>query len=537
MRRFLSTCLIILSAWLCHGQNRYMVFFTDKDNTPYSTAAPLEFLSQRSLDRRDKNGFGVTAEDLPVDPSYVAELESTGAEVYFTSRWMNAALVQMEESLITTVKGLNSVDSVLWIANGASLSSTKIPVEIASDFIEPAATTLSTDTQNEMLEVNLAHQAGYTGEGIFIAVFDGGFESANEVSPFEHLHANGQIVGVANFVTNSGNPYQDGTEKDHGMKVLSTMAGLFEPNFTGVAPDANYFLLVTEEVETEYPVEEWNWLLAAEYADSAGVDVINSSLSYGILFDDIEDYPREDFDGETTATAIAANYAAERGIFVVTSAGNDGPNINVLSPADSPNVLTVGAVNENESKAAFSSIGPTADGRIKPDVMAMGVDAVIVGKSADLGENDGTSFASPIMAGLSALVIQAYPTLTVSELLQVFRNAGHQADAPDNQLGYGIPTFSRIETEIVKLTLGQPDELGVLVYPTIFDRELTLRGDFSHFTNYQLLDLRGQVVLQGELDQDLNQLPIEIPLFLRRGVYVMSLQGPNQTRLFRVIKR
>ncbi|XOV93737.1 MAG: S8 family peptidase [Bacteroidota bacterium] len=538
LRLFISFLILFVIKVDLFGQNRYMVFFTDKDNTPYSINEPLTFLSQRSLDRRAKNGFEVTEDDLPVDPTYVSQLSSLGAGVYFTSRWFNAALVQMNTSLEDEVAGLSFVDSLLLVALDPKLSKDQVPIEIATSFITPDQTNYSTNLQNDMLGIDIASGDGLTGEGILIAVLDGGFAGVNNSSPFQHLHESGQIIGVKDFVTNSGNPYLDGIAHDHGTKVLSTMAGIFEPHFNGIATASDYLLLVTEEVEEENPVEEWNWVLGTEYADSAGADVINSSLGYGIYFDDIADYPSSVFDGKTTVPAIAANLAAERGILIVTSVGNDGTEKPVLSPADSPDVLAVGATTYTGGRASFSTTGPTADGRLKPDVSAVGQGTIVIDKNASIAPGNGTSFSSPLIAGLVALVIEAYPDLTVSQLLNLIRITGNQIQSPDNQLGYGIPSYSRIESNVNETLLGFEDvQSNIKIYPSPFEDQFSIEGNLSSFNSYQLYDLWGKVILSGNIDPGIEELKIHFEEPVKQGLYLFILQSGNNKSVFKVIKR
>ncbi len=519
-----------------------MVFFTDKEDTPYSVSEPLEFLSQRSLDRRLKNGFGVTEADLPVNPAYVQSLKNAGADVYFTSRWFNAALVQMDESLESTIQNLSAVESILKVAPGESLSYLTQEYDIAENFTNPSTVAGNTDTQNQMLEVDMAHQNGFTGEGLLIAVFDGGFAGVNVLSPFESLHSENRIIGVMDFVENSGNPYQTdlhdvnpNSGQDHGTRVLSAIAGEYQSTFVGTAPDAKFILAVTEQVESENPVEEYNWLLAAEYADSAGVDIINSSLSYGIFWSNQPDYPASSFDGKTNAVSIAANLANERGILVVTSAGNDGPNGKVLSPADCAGALTIGSVTSTGSKSSFSSVGPTFDGRIKPDLAAMGSATVVVNGDGNIVSSNGTSFSSPLMAGFAACVMEAYPDFPIHRIRSILKLAGNQAESPDNLLGYGIPTFTRL-TQAANLTLeSKSDVMKPLIYPNPFSEVVYVSGLGEQLVSFKLVDLEGKVVSKGSIGNTWNFIQFDV--HLENGMYFLVLESSRFSETIKLLKK
>ncbi len=512
------------------AQDRYMVFFTDKVGTPFSTEAPLEFLSQRALDRQAKEGYVLTEEDLPVNPTYVQALRDIdGVQVFFTSRWMNAALVQMSPSLEETVKNLPFVvDYPEFVAPNAVLSYDKVPIEIAETFTTPAATTNTTATQINMLGANQLHADGYTGEGILVAVFDGGFSGVNLRAPFEALHQESRIIGGFDYVENSGNPYQYG---DHGTRVLSCIAGKYSTTFTGTAPDVRVILAVTEEVATEYRIEEYNWLFAAEMADSSGVDIINTSLGYSHSHTDPSmDYTYAQMDGQTAVITKAANEAAARGILLVTSAGNDGNNswTYISAPADSPEVLAVGAVTATGTRASFSSFGPTADGRIKPDASAMGSGTVTINYDGDMVQSNGTSFSSPLLAGFAASVWQLYPDKTRKEIMELIKSAGSLADNPNNSLGWGIPTYARILTP-----LSVDDLVTFHVFPNPFQESLTIQS-IENGIVYTLLNMEGKEVKRGVTQAEETQLHIgDIPT----GLYFLHLQSGNFSETVKLLKK
>mgnify|MGYP002777110821 CR=1 FL=1 len=538
--KWLFTCLFFL-ALAASAQDRYMVFFTDKEGTPYSVDAPLEFLTQRALDRQAKEGYVLTEEDLPVNPAYVQSLrEIEGVEVFFTSRWLNAVLVEMPASLEDEVMALPFVTGQPeFVALGNRLTYSKEPLIISETFTNPATLTYNTNAQVTMLGADELHADGHTGDGILVAVFDGGFSGVNLRAPFAALHQENRIIGTFDYVENSGNPYQF---DDHGTQVLSCIAGKYASSFIGTAPDVSVILAVTEEVykpnsstPSEYRIEEYNWLFAAEMADSAGVDIINSSLGYSHSHTDpTMDYTYAQMDGQTTVVTKAANEAAARGMLVVNSAGNDGAPANpwqyISAPADSPEVLTVGSVTSTGAKSDFSSIGPTADGRIKPDVAAMGSLATTVDEDGNIVRSSGTSFSSPLIAGFAASLWQAFPELTRTELMDLIKSAGTLADNPDNALGWGIPNY----LIIIEDPLGVNEAFQVAIYPNPASSILTIERNVTHEVSYRILDLKGQSILTGTLNPSEAQLSLEqIPT----GIYFLHLQSGNFSETVKLLKK
>jgi serine protease AprX len=533
-KRILGLVLLLwtgeLAAQVVH---RYMVFFKDKDGSPYSVSQPLEFLSQRALDRRAHHNVSVTEQDFPVNAEYVQGLKDIeGVDVFFTTRWFNGALVQMDPNgvqaneRLDAVLALGFVDRVEFIAPNAVLTHTQQTVDIPETFTAPAATSLSSATQVNMLGAQYLHAEGFRGEGMLIGVFDGGFTGVNLRQVFAHLHTNNRMLGIKDFVKNTGNPYQYDA---HGTSALSCIAAKNGSLFTGTAPEAHFLLAVTEEVATEYRVEEYNWLLAAEWADSVGVDVINTSLGYSDFDNSSMNYSTSDMDGLTAVITIASELAAARGILVVNSAGNSGGsswNI-ITAPADGPNVLAVGAVNSTGTKASFSSFGPTADGRIKPDVSAMGVSTVVVGSSGSFGTANGTSFSSPLMAGFAAIVWQANPELTNVQVMELIKSWGHLAANPNNSLGYGIPTYT---SDVV---LGENERTVTWsVFPNPFANRVTVSCFPCTNVDYQLIGIDGKVLSSGQF----NLTKTLDTSALSPGMYFLQMTGQGVKEVVKLVR-
>lgn len=488
----ISLMLYCLATGLLNAQDRYMVFFTDKAGTTFSTTNPQQFLSTRAIARRQKQQIAIAENDLPVNQTYVDALEMAGAETYFRTKWMNGVLVQVDPALINMIEAFSFVDHTEYVGPDAPLSAE------GSDSDGVAATNGTEagpgDFQNDMIGIDVMHQAGFEGQGMLIAVFDEGFNNLSNIPAFDHLFLENRILYTHDFTINRSNVENGVT---HGRRVLSVLAAKSE-DLMGTAPEASYILSITE-ASGEYRIEEYNWLFAAEKADSAGVDIINTSLGYNLFLDPSMDYSLNQMDGQTTVITKATNIAASKGIALVTSAGNTGQSQLwpiITAPGDSPHNLAVGSVNAALERARISSTGPSADNRVKPDVAALGVSTAVTGTDGTVTFSDGTSFASPLIAGLMAGVWQAYPELTAEELLNLIRLSGSQYDSPDNQIGFGIPNFVTIVQIAGEIDLPVVEDLTVYPNP-VSDSFVNLAFDTSFFNrnvSVELVRANGQVI-------------------------------------------
>ena len=475
--RLLGNCGLIgaLSLWVVFAavaqnptekeeMHRFMVFFTDKQATPYSVSEPLAFLSQRALDRRKRHHISVSEEDLPVNPAYVRAVAAlaptqtapSGVQVYFRTRWLNGLLVQCDSVYVPQMKALAFVRDVWLVAQGTRLTAMRNGTPLTKRRLTGNASlsthNLTYHAQHNMLGVPDMYADGYIGEDVWVGVLDAGFHGLKDNRYFDHLFkGNGRVIDAYNYVLNDWDIEQGGFFNNHGRLVLSCM-GSYSPDndVPGTAIGAHYAFFVTEDIESENRIEEYNWLFAAERADSLGIDVINSSLGYYLFDIDSMSYSVSDMDGRTTVVSRAARLAYERGIAVVTSAGNEGSSHwgRIIAPTDAPEVLSVGGVDANQKIASFSSRGPSADGRIKPDVVAQGKDVVWNYQYADdepvSGNIKGTSFSSPLMAGFLTSLKGRYLHDSPAQLYDRLRCAGTQADDPDNTYGYGIPNYKKV---------------------------------------------------------------------------------------------
>lgn len=443
----------------------YRLYLVDKELSDYSLDRPYEFLSPKAIERRSKQHLSVDSTDLPVSTTYRNAIANAGLHIVGTSHWHNTILIKAAsrdvESVIETIPFVSRSEMVfetpdsIMPTHRKTFHESMLPSPLVNDKspLHGAA-----DIQISAAGGKQLHEQGYRGKGMTIAVLDGGFMNVDRIPAFKKVN----IVGMRNFVDDGCNSIFD--DIDHGTKVLSTMA-INEPNiFVGTAPEARYLLLRSEDYKTESHVEEDYWTMAAEYADSMGVDIINSSLGYHRFDDDTRSsaYKYSQLDGKSTFISQSASLLARKGIILVNSAGNEGimswKKINF--PADAYDILSIGAMSPDSINAAFSSIGPTADGRVKPDVMAVGAPAAIVNGKGTILEEMGTSFASPIVCGLVACLWQAFPNKTAIEIMDMIRNNASQHDMPDNIFGYGIANFDILPTKQImvgnKSSLSKP---------------------------------------------------------------------------------
>ncbi|MFT6053414.1 MAG: subtilisin family serine protease [Roseivirga sp.] len=510
-----------------------MVFFSDKANSPHTTSNPNTYLAERAINRRVRQSIPIEQNDLPVNETYVSQLKGLGIETYFRTKWMNGVLVQMEASSVNLVNELPFVTHVEYVAPGAILTGNTTGNFDSNSTQDIAASAF----QNAMVGIDLMHQDGFRGEDMIIGVFDGGFNNISQLAPLNHLFTNNKILLTKNFITNQNSVENFGS---HGTRVLSILASAAPGDIIGAAPGANYMLFNTE-APGEFRVEEYNWLFAAEMADSAGVDIISTSLGYSVFDDPSMDYSYEDMDGQTTVITRASNFAGDKGIFLVTSAGNEGGKVwnFITAPADSERVLSIGAVTSSQNKASFSGFGPTADGRIKPNVSALGVGTAVVTASGNIANQSGTSFSAPIVTGLIAGIWQAYPQLSNQELMDLIQQSADQSETPDNELGYGIPSYSRAVA--IQESKEEPIANGIVAYPNpIVEGNLTLAFETAFFNQsvaMSLVDGQGKKIAEYLVRPSSFKNRFEFNLGeIASGLYFLLIQSEDQRLVKKLIK-
>lgn len=516
--------------------NRYVVIFKDKANTAYSISDPIQFLSQKAIDRRTRQGISITEQDIPVNTAYLQGVEDAGADVFYKTRWMNGALIQCDATALPAIQALSYVERVEYVAPNAKLANGRRH----STFRTKATKDDVTQTQLSMVGIDDMQADGFKGEGISIAVLDGGFPGVNTAAPFQPIFADNRLnVAVSHdFVYNTSNVFQ---YDDHGTEVFSVIAAYQEGTFTGGAYRANYQLYVTEDASTEYRIEEYNWLFAAERADSAGVDVIHTSLGYYNFDDPSMDYPQSAMNGETAVVTRAAQWASDRGIAVICSAGNEGSIAwqIITAPADARDVLAIGSVTAEGARVPSSSKGPSADGRIKPDVAALGSSTKVILPNGAVGAVSGTSLSAPIVTSLVAGVWQRYPSLTNKEILEVIRRSGSQASAPDNLLGYGIPDYNSVEAFIEKV---KEDPFEVYPNPVMTTTNSVTIKPFAtsevSSCRSELISMQGQLLLGKELSFTHQQPSDTVDLTSQAtGLYILRLYWNNKVFTYKLVKQ
>jgi len=427
-----------------HGHTLHLVEFTDKIGTPYSVFNPEEFLSAKAIDRRERMGIAIDEDDLPITPSYISEVLSKGVEFHNKSKWLNALAIHTgDTNKLKEIALLPFVKSVKPLGKFRNVRKPN-----PSSRIPKVNTNRHVDSyyghglnQIKMLGGDALHDLGYTGKGVHVAVFDGGFKYVYRMPVFDSMRHHDRLLGTHDFVEGDNYVYE---ASSHGTNVLSTMASKSPHLLVGTAPDASYYLFKTEDVKGEFRTEEINWVAAIERADSVGVDVINSSLGYTAFNDTTMSYDYEDMNGKTAYISRGAQIGTEKGILVVNSAGNEGGGKwhYIGAPADAPGVLSIAAVRGDGKRAGFSSWGPTSDGRTKPDIAAQGLGTVVADMyKYKVGRSSGTSFSSPVMAGMVASLKQAFPNKTAEEIKTAIKRSANQANNPDESLGYGIPNY------------------------------------------------------------------------------------------------
>lgn len=533
---FVLFVLAMLAAFPLEAQvNRYMVFFKDKNGSSFSVSNPSAFLSAKALSRRTKQNIVVTLDDVPVNESYLQGLRDAGASVYFRSRWMNGALIQCNASLIGTIRVLPFVQDVELVAPNKKLVGGRSSTRTENNNDNAAGS--STLMQLQMIGVDEMQAEGYRGDGVTIAVLDAGFPGVNTTAPFHDLVADGRIDMTVShdFIANTNSVFQ---YDSHGTEVLSTIAAYQDGTFTGGAYKANFQLFVTEDVSTEYRIEEYNWLFAAERADSAGADIITTSLGYNQFDDPSMDYVKADLDGKTAVITRAAQSAADRGIIVVCSAGNEGANSwgLITVPADAADVLAVANINVSGVRSITSSVGPSADGRIKPDVAALGTSVSVIAPSGSLGTASGTSLSAPLVTSLLAGLHQRFPDISNKVLLEAVRKTASQADTPDNFLGYGIPNFEAVEHYLAF----KPLEKILAVHPNPFTDYVTISprspAEFPS-CSLEIVTVQGTTIAQQVVSFDwLNSSFTADTSGLAPGLYFFRIAMDGKQYVFKMIK-
>lgn len=534
--RFLVVCGFLLEATLGFAQRNYdlhWVRFKDKTGTPHSLFHPEEFLTPRSIERRQRQGILIDSTDLPISPQYIAALQAEGYRIHLRSRWLNGVAVVAPEADLDKIRQLPFVQEVrsVGFVRKSQYPKTGVGVRDYKDAYAKHKNYYGNSlNQIAMLNGHYIHAMGFRGKDMHVAVMDGGFNYMPETPAFDSLFIKKQIQQTYDFLEGDAFVFES---SEHGTDVLSTMAANQPYLMVGTAPDALYYLYKTEDELGEYVQEEYAWIMALEYADSIGVSVVNTSLGYYDFDDNNMDYAFVDMNGQYAPMSIAANIGASKGLLIVTSAGNEGDNPwkHITVPGDAQNVLTIGAVDRDGFHAKFSSMGFSDRPYIKPDLMARGHTAIVASRGRyDTRYQFGTSFSSPIMAGMVTSFWQAVPQATSKEIREALQRSGSQFSKPDTMLGYGVPDFLKaykelsptvLEIDAAKEQTSHYFHGANMARVDIFinnlpDGELTM----------ETYDMMGVLVAKSEVKSYLNELTYcRIPLENQpAGVYIAYLK-------------
>ena len=503
------------------------VYFNDKPSSSMFLASPLTMLTQRSLDRRTAQNISLDLTDVPVEQSYITQITAAaGITVMAKSKWLNALHIRGTQTDIQALTSLSFVNNVKFANHslnpGGRISQDSNKTQSVNKVLDAQVTYNYGGSLNqiEMLNGHLLHQQNFTGQGKIIAVLDSGFIGVNTAAPFQNLITNNQILDGYNFPDRNTNYF---SRHNHGTNVLSTMGAFADGQLVGTAPNAQYYLFITEDVNSENPVEESYWVEAAELADYYGADVINSSLGYFDYDNVAYSHQYDDMIGNKTFASRGANMAFNKGIVVVISAGNSGATAepHIATPADAFGALTIGAVNSTEVYASFSSIGPSFDGRVKPDVCAKGASTTVSSTTGAIVTSSGTSFSSPVMAGMVATFWSAVPTLTAQQVVNFIKQSADNYNAPTNQKGYGIPDFQLALNNALGLEAITSNS-NFLVYPNPAENQISFQLENNQKGIIYLYDVLGQKIVEKEISENNNSIDIQN---LSNGVYYYNFES------------
>jgi len=517
-RFILFIALLIQCHLFSQPYYKYWIQFTDKNKSPYSISNPSAYLSARAIYRRVKYGIPIQYNDLPPNPAYIDSVVSKGVKLLNRSRWFNAISIDAVSASDTAaamakIRALPFVKSSKFVTvvspnqnKNDFIETINMRSPMQRDDIDSAAFDSASNNQRHMIGVDCLNNMGFRGKGKRIAQIDSRFGIANKLPAMDSLYNRSGVLGTWDFVWEDPNVYDDtNNADDHGQMVLSCMAGNLPGQFLGDAVDADFYLLRTEDAKTEYQIEDDNWTSGAEYADSAGADVITSSLGYTTFDDPNTNYTYADMNGKVAVASRAATIAVEKGMVVCVAAGNLGssPWRYISSPGDADSILTVGAVDAFGNYVGFSSTGPTSDGRIKPDVGAQGENTALASPGGGVTYGSGTSFATPLIAGAAACLWQTDSNANCVQIMQAIRESANQYTQPDSLLGYGIPDFCLAKTILTALTGITKNKVVTnlnKVYPDPFTDNITVSFFSSTVqnVNVRMFNTLGQIVNQKE---------------------------------------
>lgn len=542
--------------------SRYIVRFTDKTGTPYSVDNPSQFLSQRAIDRRTRQHIPIDETDLPVTPRYIDSVRLAGSvTILDESKWLNqvciettndAALAKINsfpfvistqplKRMISPADRNTFPDRIRRNKFNEQINGITTPVRITGDYYSYGNSLAQIQIHNG----EFLHNQGYRGDGMLMAILDAGFYHYQTLPAFDSANLHHQVIETYDFVQNETSVDED---HYHGMMCFSIIAGNIPGQLVGSCPDADFLLYRSEDAATESPVEEQYWAAAAERADSAGADVITTSLGYTTFDNPVFDHTYQDMNGHTTIIAKAATIAARKGMIVLAAAGNDGSDSwhFIGTPADADSILAVGAVNASGTIAPFSSYGPSSDGRVKPDVASVGWGTAISSTSGTIISGNGTSFATPNLAGLVTCLWQAFPDFANMEIIKAVEKSSSIYSSPDDRIGYGIPDFEKAYNDLLQQRVLRNAEkiLGnsnIKIYPNPFHDQFTIliKPERTSATTFNLYDASGRLILRKQVS--VQQGDIQIVNFMglspmQRGIYILRVDDGNNGKSYKLVR-
>jgi serine protease AprX len=512
----------------------YRVYFRDKGKNNVEDYLPTQLLSEKAIKRREKAGIEFPdLRDVPISGEYLNAVSSKGLMLHCTSRWMNTALFKSRYPVSSgTLLSLPFVSDVKPVKTSGGKSIVKGKLDF--DLVE--ANEIPYDRPVTMLNGYSLHNQGYNGKGILIAVLDGGFDNAEEISSLTDLRNRKGILATFDFVLKNTNVYNAST---HGTAVLSVLAGKLPDVIEGTAQDAEYLLMKTEDVGSEFPCEEDYWAAGAEYADSAGADIITTSLGYSEFDNPSLNYKYSDLDGNTAFITKVADIASSKGILVFSSAGNERNKLwrRIICPADGDSVIAVGAVDGNNLISDFSSAGPSVDRRIKPDNASMGVGVPVQTSVTTTGRANGTSFSCPVLSGMAACLMQAFPKARSTDIRAALEQSAHRYNSPDSLYGYGIPDMGIALLKLQDMFIRVPDEISVAgPNPTKGEFEIIFREPYESII-VEIFTTSGKLIWKTEREifagrsLRINELQTK-----EQGLYIVRVTTPGATMIHKIIK-
>ena len=539
--KIIFTLFLFLSTSSLFGTEYFFfVQFTDKNNTPFTLDKPSEFLSERALERRRYFRLECDSTDLPINPEYVKNIELKGFATHNVTKWFNGITISTQDSVsVDILKDFHFVKQIEYTGKRTDRRKTvKKSAATFRDFLTDSGQYGFANEQIEQIKGKYLHSLGFRGNDVHIAVLDAGFQEVDITRAYNSLFLQNRLLGTKDFVEENSDIYQ---KHYHGAYVLSTMAAYIPDTFIGMAPEASYWLIRTEDTNSEYPMEMDFWVSGAEYADSIGADVINSSLGYTVFDNPMLNLSYEDLDGKTTRISRAATLASEKGIIVVNSAGNEGDKSwkKIGAPADAEGIITVGGVNASGTPSNFSSHGFSYDGRIKPEIVARATETAIM-INDDATERSGTSFASPIIAGMMACFLQAvkesFDYMSLEDILNIVFESANLYHKPNERMGYGIPNFEEAAKFLLspsKETIYTPEYINI--YTDTMSKTLNIllssQYDYKKVT-IQLYSITGELMTQ--LNFATTHLQINTSQY-PSGIYALRLVTPDGNSINRKV--